>query len=123
MLAPLKESLSPEEEDGPVDGSVFATKDAEEEEPATPEVGTPDTFEELPIEIRSLTERYETVQHPSIELFSDFYQISRIAIRQSPQEPRLRRRTLRPVPGVLLKSIRTYQHAHSNAFIENIKGR
>lgn len=56
MLDPLKESLSPEDEDASVGKSVFATKE-EEEEDTVQEPGVPDSFEELPIEIRSLTER------------------------------------------------------------------
>ena len=56
ILDPLKERLLPEEEDGHGDGDVFVQKDGEEDAPHEP--GVPDTFEELPIEIRSLTERY-----------------------------------------------------------------
>jgi hypothetical protein len=53
---PLKIIL-PREEDEHVDGDVFATKSDGDDEPAK-EAGVPDSFEELPIEIRSLTERY-----------------------------------------------------------------
>lgn len=59
MLGPLKESLSPEEEDH-ADGSVFAKQqDDDEELGQAPQA--PDSFEELPIEIRSLTERSSTL--------------------------------------------------------------
>tara|TARA_R110002003_G_scaffold55_8_gene5025 strand:- start:16605 stop:16781 length:177 start_codon:yes stop_codon:yes gene_type:complete len=44
------------EEDEMVDGDVFVKKDEDEDVDA--EDTTPDSFEELPIEIRSLTERY-----------------------------------------------------------------
>ena len=54
-IDPLKTTL-PDEEDATVDGDVFATKADGDEEP-TKEPGVPDSFEELPIEIRSLTER------------------------------------------------------------------
>lgn len=57
ILDPLRERISPEDEEDHVDGSVFTTQGHEGEEP-TSEAGVPDTFEELPIEIRSLTERY-----------------------------------------------------------------
>lgn len=58
ILDPLKQKLAPGSEDDHDDGDVFTTqKDAEEE--SAPEPGLPDTFEELPIEIRSLTERYD----------------------------------------------------------------
>jgi len=58
MLDPLKNSIVPEE-DETVDGDVFVKKE-EEEDQATPAQPAPDVFEELPIEIRSLTERYES---------------------------------------------------------------
>lgn len=55
MLDPLKVTLSPESEK---DEDIFATQEDEDAlEGYEPTV--PDTFEELPIEIRSLTERYE----------------------------------------------------------------
>lgn len=52
-------ALSPDEEDAKEAGDVFAPKgeDGEGEEKVH-DLGVPDTFEELPIEIRSLTERY-----------------------------------------------------------------
>ncbi|KAF2687124.1 hypothetical protein K458DRAFT_361570 [Lentithecium fluviatile CBS 122367] len=79
---PLK-TASPSEEDEHTDGDVFATKIDTEEE-AGKEPGVPDSFEELPIEIRSLTERFlESLSakvHPSplsadalSDLFQDFY--------------------------------------------------
>jgi hypothetical protein len=55
MLDPLKASMVPEE-DETVDSDVFVKQDEDEE--ATAQEATPDSFEELPIEIRSLTERY-----------------------------------------------------------------
>src|SRR4051812_276468 len=57
ILDPLKLKLGPESEDGHADDDVFATQEDADEGDA-PEPGLPDTFEELPIEIRSLTERY-----------------------------------------------------------------
>lgn len=54
ILDPLKASMVPEEDEN-VDGDVFAKK--EEDEEPTEEPRVPDAFEELPIEIRSLTER------------------------------------------------------------------
>lgn len=62
ILDPLKERLIPENEDGTTEGDIFATKEDADEGKA-PEPGVPDTFEELPIEIRSLTERYAP-HHP-----------------------------------------------------------
>jgi hypothetical protein len=56
MLDPLREVISPEEEDGAAGSSVFTTQESAEED-STQERRVPDTFEELPIEIRSLTER------------------------------------------------------------------
>lgn len=56
MLDPLKASTVPEEDEHN-EGDVFAKK-AEDEEDGNEELKAPDTFEELPIEIRSLTERY-----------------------------------------------------------------
>ena len=54
MLDPLKTSVVPEE-DETADGDVFVKKEQEEQEELPPPA--PDVFEELPIEIRSLTER------------------------------------------------------------------
>jgi hypothetical protein len=59
MLGPLKESLSPEEEEDHADGSVFA-KQQNDDEATAQSPQAPDSFEELPIEIRSLTERCST---------------------------------------------------------------
>ncbi|KAJ8114921.1 hypothetical protein OPT61_g3307 [Boeremia exigua] len=81
MLDPLKTSIVPEEDEN-VDGDVFAKKEDEEQESPVPPA--PDVFEELPIEIRSLTERFlESLSakvHPSpptadslSDLFQDFY--------------------------------------------------
>jgi hypothetical protein len=55
MLDPLKANMVLEE-DEMVDGDVFVKKDEDGDVDA--EDTTPDSFEELPIEIRSLTERY-----------------------------------------------------------------
>lgn len=57
MLDPLKNSVVPEEDEN-VDGDVFVKKE-EDEQLDEQEHQAPDVFEELPIEIRSLTERYE----------------------------------------------------------------
>lgn len=54
MLDPLKANMVLEE-DETVDGDVFVKKEQDEE--AAPTEAAPDAFEELPIEIRSLTER------------------------------------------------------------------
>jgi hypothetical protein len=56
MLDPLKASILPEEDEN-ADGDVFvkSTQHADQKAPEQPQ---PDVFEELPIEIRSLTERY-----------------------------------------------------------------
>jgi hypothetical protein len=56
MLDPLKASVLPEEDEN-ADGDVFVkgTQHADQKAPEQPQ---PDVFEELPIEIRSLTERY-----------------------------------------------------------------
>jgi hypothetical protein len=55
MLDPLKANMVVEE-DETADGDVFVKRDEDEE--AHVQEATPDSFEELPIEIRSLTERY-----------------------------------------------------------------
>ncbi|KAF3007461.1 hypothetical protein E8E13_004461 [Curvularia kusanoi] len=81
MLDPLKNSVVPEE-DETADGDVFAKKEGEEQEDLPQPA--PDVFEELPIEIRSLTERFlESLSakvHPTpptadslSDLFQDFY--------------------------------------------------
>jgi hypothetical protein len=54
-LDPLKAAMVPEEDEN-VDGDVFAKKDEDDGEDSK-EPKAPDAFEELPIEIRSLTER------------------------------------------------------------------
>lgn len=59
MLDPLKATVVPEEDEY-IQGDVFAKKVEDDEEDGQ-EPKTPDTFEELPIEIRSLTERYSLV--------------------------------------------------------------
>jgi len=55
MLDPLKASMVPEE-DETIEGDVFAPKEEGDAE-CVEEQRVPDSFEELPIEIRSLTER------------------------------------------------------------------
>jgi hypothetical protein len=55
MLDPLKTSVVPEEDEN-VDGDVFVKKEEDEEQDSQTQQA-PDVFEELPIEIRSLTER------------------------------------------------------------------
>ena len=57
MLDPLKTSVVPEE-DETADGDVFVKKEEEDQEQEDLAQPAPDVFEELPIEIRSLTERY-----------------------------------------------------------------
>lgn len=57
ILDPLKERIIPEDDEGHVDGDVFARKGSTDEDDSQPK-DAPDTFEELPIEIRSVTERY-----------------------------------------------------------------
>lgn len=59
MLDPLKAALLPEEDES-LEGDVFAKKVEEEAEDGQ-QSKAPDTFEDLPIEIRSLTERYSSV--------------------------------------------------------------
>jgi hypothetical protein len=54
ILDPLKAAMVPEEDDD-ADGDVFVKE--ENEVDGSEEPKTPDTAEELPIEIRSLTER------------------------------------------------------------------
>ncbi|KAF1837072.1 hypothetical protein BDW02DRAFT_566496 [Decorospora gaudefroyi] len=82
MLDPLKAAMVPEEDENG-HGDVFAEKD-EHGEQVSDELKIPDTFEELPIEIRSLTERFlESLTakvHPTplsadalAELFQEFY--------------------------------------------------
>ena len=58
MLDPLKANVLPEEDEN-VDGDVFVKSTEHESAPEPPQ---PDVFEELPIEIRSLTERYVGIQ-------------------------------------------------------------
>ncbi|KAH3916577.1 hypothetical protein HBI56_047590 [Parastagonospora nodorum] len=81
MLDPLKANMVVEE-DETADGDVFVKKDEDGE--AESHEAAPDTFEELPIEIRSLTERFlESLTakvHPAplsidnlSDLFQDFY--------------------------------------------------
>jgi hypothetical protein len=54
MLDPLKAAMVPEEDEN-ADGDVFVKE--ENEMDGSEEPKAQDTFEELPIEIRSLTER------------------------------------------------------------------
>ena len=53
----IRDPLKSEGEEGHADADVFASKEGEEEQAEHP-VNVPEGFEELPIEIRSLTERY-----------------------------------------------------------------
>lgn len=57
---PLKLATSADEDEH-TDGDVFASK-AGDGEGSPMDAGVPDSFEELPIEIRSLTERYDPRQ-------------------------------------------------------------
>lgn len=61
MLDPLKNGVVPEEDES-VAGDVFV-KEEDEAGQDTPAQPAPDVFEELPIEIRSLTERYGCTSH------------------------------------------------------------
>jgi hypothetical protein len=83
ILDPLKQKLAPGSEDGLDDGDVFTTHEDTEEESA-PELGLPDTFEELPIEIRSLTERYNVPMPPLGKFMLTVLQIPRVSLCQSP---------------------------------------
>ncbi|OCK86304.1 hypothetical protein K432DRAFT_341383 [Lepidopterella palustris CBS 459.81] len=90
ILFPQNASLTTDTEEKEEDGDIFATNDDEDtvdvllHEADAPDIKLPDTFEELPIEIRSLTERFlESLSakvHPTplsidalSELFQDFY--------------------------------------------------
>lgn len=64
ILFPQNVSLSPESEEKAGKGDIFSTRDDEDSDGSahdeeTSEVVLAITFEELPIEIRSMTERYE----------------------------------------------------------------
>lgn len=59
ILDPLKERLIPESEEEHAEADVFAAQDGDEEDTGH-EDNDPDSFEELPIEIRSVTERYSS---------------------------------------------------------------
>ncbi|KAL6702649.1 hypothetical protein ACN47E_001272 [Coniothyrium glycines] len=85
MLDPLKANMVPEEDEN-ADGDVFAAKDDDDDDEGdkAEDYTVPDAFEELPIEIRSLTERFlESLTakvHPTpltsdalADLFQDFY--------------------------------------------------
>ncbi|KAF2501820.1 hypothetical protein BU16DRAFT_569715 [Lophium mytilinum] len=87
ILFPQDVVMSPSVEDGEEKKDIFASKDGDEsvdgelDEQDAPDIKLPDTFEELPIEIRSLTERFlESLSakvHPaplSIDALSDLYQ-------------------------------------------------
>ena len=62
ILYPKNVSLSPEETAVPPAGDIFASQEDEEEQDNIRELAVPDSFEDLPIEIRSLTERYGLVR-------------------------------------------------------------
>lgn len=57
ILDPLKVAATSDDDQGHADGDVFASKEEDDKE-SEHEPGVPEGFEELPIEIRSLTERY-----------------------------------------------------------------
>ncbi|KAH7356276.1 hypothetical protein BKA66DRAFT_428469 [Pyrenochaeta sp. MPI-SDFR-AT-0127] len=82
MLDPLKANMVPEEDENG-EGDIF-TKKEEDGEATGQDARVPDPFEELPIEIRSLTERFldslTAKVHPTplsadalADLFQDFY--------------------------------------------------
>ncbi|KAF2115831.1 hypothetical protein BDV96DRAFT_574601 [Lophiotrema nucula] len=84
ILDPLNQKIAPDVDGVREDGDIFATQEEEEEANNHDERTAPDSFEELPIEIRSLTERFlESLNakvHPSplsadalSDLFQDFY--------------------------------------------------
>jgi hypothetical protein len=102
------------EEDENTDGDVFAKKEDEHEDEESDESKVPDTFEELPIEIRSLTERYllPPMSH-IIALTSP--QVPRIPHSQSTSHPPIRRRPRRSLPRLLRSCLRKNQHTHSYA--------
>lgn len=56
ILDPLRERIVPDVDEAKEGGDIFAPQE-EEEQDGNPERSAPDSFEELPIEIRSLTER------------------------------------------------------------------
>ena len=64
MLDPLKANMVPEEDETLEDGDVFTQKD-EPEAAEVREPKLPDAFEDLPIEIRSLTERFVRCTFPT----------------------------------------------------------
>jgi hypothetical protein len=66
MLDPLKANMVLEEDEA-TDGDVFVKRDGDEHLDGH-EATTLDTFEELPIEIRSLTERYR-LSIPSVRTY------------------------------------------------------
>jgi hypothetical protein len=67
VLFPQSVVLSPQAEDSEEKKDIFASRDddssvdGELDEQDAPAIKLPDAFEELPIEIRSLTERWENL--------------------------------------------------------------
>jgi hypothetical protein len=112
MLDPLKTNMVPEEDES-VHGDVFA-KPEDEDTVGSPEPKTPDTFEELPIEIRSLTERYR------LSLYARFVrgltlQVPRVPHCQSTPHSAVHRQPQRSLPRLLHPSLGEdrYPHSHS----------
>lgn len=56
ILDPLRANLASDHEDGKAHEDIFTSEEALEGDPK-PDRAVPDTFEDLPVEIRSLTER------------------------------------------------------------------
>lgn len=118
ILYPQNASLSLESDEKEQKGDIFTTEDDEEsvdgalDEADAPSIKLPDTFEELPIEIRSLTERFlESLSakvHPtplSIDalsgLFQDFYTraASHISTHIATLSSRISRENATPPPS------------------------
>jgi hypothetical protein len=118
MLDPLK-SNAVLEEDEAVDADVFVKKDHDDDDdddqvPA--HEAAPDSFEELPIEIRSLTERYRTPWHCQCATWLTARQVSGVSHCQSPSDSSDQRQPLRPLPRLLHARLLQDQYSHSHAF-------
>lgn len=98
---------SVDEHDDHLDSPLPAETKTEPESPAT--------FDQLPIEIRSLTERLLFSSHRFSRLYSSdsHSQVSQIALHQSPCSPSEHRRHCGSVPGLLPPGRITYCYPHS----------
>ena len=63
ILDPLKQRIAPDVDDVREGGDIFALQEDEDASISPERTAAPDSFEELPIEIRSLTERYGDAAH------------------------------------------------------------